>query len=118
MPILFPATRAAWGRDAFENTLKQELSEQLAKHKDDLPLHAAMCHGSSVTDERIGIRLLNYQHLDDQIQAKVGVFFSSLIAGCSCADDPTPAQPLPEYAEMHVHIDLQTGEARITLLPT
>jgi hypothetical protein len=98
MSIVLSATLAACGSDAFENTLKQELTAKLAEQQTALPLQAAMRHGSSVTDEDIGISLLNWQHLDNVLQVKIGVFFSSLIAGCSCADDPTPVQPLPEYA--------------------
>ena len=115
MPIVLSEVLAAWGGDAFENVLKLELTEKLAEQKSELPLQAAMCHGSNVTDEPIGISVLGYQHLDNQLQVRIGVFFSSLIAGCSCADDPTPVQPIPEYAEMQVDIHLQTGEARISL---
>jgi hypothetical protein len=50
------------------------------------------------------------------ISVRAGVFFSAVIAGCSCADDPTPVDEINEYCESRVEIDRTTAEARLTLL--
>ena len=50
------------------------------------------------------------------LQAQVGVFFTSLIGGCQCADDPMPLEPLPEYAQIEVTIQRETGMACLRLL--
>lgn len=49
------------------------------------------------------------------IRAKVGIFFASLVAGCSCADDPTSGDEQAEYCEALVEIDRETAAARVTL---
>jgi hypothetical protein len=46
----------------------------------------------------------------------VGVFFSGIITGCSCADDPTPVETQNEYCELLFAIDKATAETTITLL--
>lgn len=51
------------------------------------------------------------------IRARAGIFYTSIIAGCSCADDPTPISELNEYCEVQLDIDKQTAEATIVLQP-
>ena len=48
------------------------------------------------------------------IRARVGVFFHGVIAGCSCADDPTPVEPQQEYCELELAIDRSTGAVTIS----
>jgi len=50
------------------------------------------------------------------IRVKIGVFFSGVIAGCSCADDPTPVEAQNEYCELSLAIDIATAEATVTVL--
>lgn len=50
------------------------------------------------------------------IRARAGIFYTGVIAGCSCADDPTPVDEQNEYCDVRVDIDKQTGEATIALL--
>jgi hypothetical protein len=47
------------------------------------------------------------------IRARVGVFFSGIVAGCRCADDPTPVEPQDEYCEFQFEIDRATDRAAI-----
>jgi hypothetical protein len=49
------------------------------------------------------------------IRARIGVFFHGIIAGCSCADDPTPLEPQQEYCELELTIDRHTGAVTISL---
>jgi hypothetical protein len=53
---------------------------------------------------------------DDGLRARVGVFFTGIISGCQCADDPTPLEGFPEYAEIEVTIQRETGVAKMRLL--
>jgi hypothetical protein len=39
-----------------------------------------------------------------------------VIAGCSCADDPTPTNELDEFCELQLDIDKLTAVATVTLL--
>ena len=43
-------------------------------------------------------------------------FDTSLIAGCSCADDPTPVEPQPEYCEVELQIEKATGLTAIVFV--
>jgi hypothetical protein len=49
----------------------------------------------------------------DRIRVRVGVFFSGIVAGCSCADDPTPVEAQNEYCELLVDIDRRATAADI-----
>jgi hypothetical protein len=44
------------------------------------------------------------------------VFFSGILSGCSCADDPTPVEAQAEYCELAIAIDTASGEADVTVL--
>ena len=50
------------------------------------------------------------------IRARTGVLFTSVIAGCSCADDPTPVDEQTEYCELLFEIDRQTAATTVSLV--
>ena len=50
------------------------------------------------------------------IRVKAGIFYTGIIAGCSCADDPTPIDELNEYCVVQLDIDLATADTTVTLL--
>ncbi|MGF1545948.1 MAG: hypothetical protein ACFCUG_01310 [Thiotrichales bacterium] len=108
------AAREAWGTPAFPAALKHAL-----EHADPaaLPLQAGLAHGSHATDQPIQAMVLAADETPAAIQVRVGLFFTSVIAGCNCADDPTPVDTLSEYCEALVEIDKATAATRISLLP-
>lgn len=112
MPRL-PASLRAWGSDAFAATLKHEL-ESLPT--DALPLRDALRIGSHVLTGSHGVRLLSASEHAGVLRVRIGLFFSSVIAGCSCADDPTPIEPIAEYCECLVEIDRADARARVMLV--
>lgn len=99
----------AWGSADFPAVLKRELAE----HADELPLQQALTGTSAVADEAITVVLLAAQADATTIQAKVGIFFAGILAGCSCADDPTPVELQTEYCELRLAIDRVTGNATL-----
>jgi hypothetical protein len=103
----------AWGTPAFEDILKAEV-EQL--DADLLPLQQGLANTSHVTDSQHKVMILRVA--DDQgfIHVKVGIFYSGIIAGCSCADDPTPIDEQNEYCEVQIEINKKTAEATVALL--
>lgn len=105
--IHLPDSLDAWGSTRFEAVLKQEL----AGHAADLPLQAALSFGSAVLDAPIGVMLLGATEEADCIEARVGIFFAGIVAGCNCADDPTPVEPQHEYCELLLVIDKATAAA-------
>ena len=59
----------------------------------------------------------NVSDAQSVIRVTVGIFYTGIIAGCSCADDPTPVEENTEYCEVQLEIDKKTAETTIALLP-
>jgi hypothetical protein len=112
--IRFGESVKAWGTPGFETTLKREI-ETLGPGQ--LPLQQAMLKSSVALDRPVSAMIIDVTGDADSIRAKVGVFFAGMIAGCSCADDPTPVDEQSEYCELRFSIRRDTGEVAVTLLP-
>lgn len=108
--MFLPASLRAWGTPDFAAVLKGELAAQAA----ELPLQQALRSTSTVTDEPPTVLLLAARADAGCITAKVGIFFTGILAGCSCADDPTPIEPQTEYCELEIEIDRISGKARVS----
>lgn len=104
-----PESVRTWGTADFPATLKRELADRA----DELPLQQALSGTSAVADETVTVVLLAVQADATRIEAKVGIFFGGILAGCSCADDPTPIESQTEYCELQLTIDRATGDASI-----
>jgi len=104
---------AAWGTPAFNDVLRHEL-EQLDRSR--LPLQQCLTTTSYPGNGPVQIMVLNASARDGRIRARTGVFFSGVIAGCNCADDPTPVEEQQEYCELEVDIDPVTAQATLTPL--
>lgn len=104
----------AWGTPDFNGTLKLEV-EQLDGGQ--LPLQQGLSFSSVALDSRIEAMVLNVSEDAEAIRAKVGIFYAGIIAGCNCADDPTPVDEQNEYCEVLLSIDKASAETKITLLP-
>lgn len=111
--IRLAASLAAWGSPAFESTLRDELVRSGAAA---LPLQAAVTYGSCVADRPLGVMIKQVDDTAQRLCIKVGVAFHSIIAGCSCADDPTPENEIAEFCELLLDIDKMTADTSITLL--
>lgn len=103
----------AWGTPGFKQILKLEI-EQLEPVL--LPLQQGLARSSHVADSKFSAIVLRFSDDPDFIHAKVGVSYAGIIAGCSCADDPTPLSEQSEYCEVLLAINKQTAEATVTLL--
>lgn len=101
----------AWGTPQFATVLKHELE---SLRVDQLPLQQELARSSYALDEPHSVRIIAVDDNAAYVRAKVGVFFSGIIAGCSCADDPTPVEAVNEYCELWVEIDKASAEARVT----
>ena len=108
-----PDSLAAWGTSEFEETLKRELGRLTGEV---LPLQAALTHGSYASDKVSGVILLSAAEAADSVIIKAGLQFTGVIAGCSCADDPTPNNETVEYCEVRIEIERKSARASISLL--
>lgn len=110
MNLSLPAALAAWGTPGFQATLKREL-EALAP--DALPLQQGVAQGGLADGADITVSVFSARDDVQAIHANVGVFFTEIIAGCSCGDDPLP---LPAYCVMQFSIDTRSAQAAVAVL--
>lgn len=103
----------AWGTPEFKQVMQQEIA-QLDHAR--LPLQQALSISSAVTDQPIQAMILATQEEADLIRVKAGVFYTGVISGCSCADDPTPIAAQNEYCVLQFCVDKRSAEATVTLV--
>jgi hypothetical protein len=94
----------------FEKALKHELENLPAG---TLPLEKGTSQGGFVDDSDISVTVIHIGQNDNSIQAKVGVFFTEIIVGCGCGDDPISENA---YCEMLISIDKTTSAARFEVI--
>ena len=102
-----------WHQASFADTFIAEVS---ALSLQQLPLQQAMSVGNMVTDDPPTIMINSSRDNEEAIIVRTGVFFSSIIAGCSCADDPTPVDTNAEYCELEFVIDKSTADTRVSIV--
>jgi len=103
--------------DLTGSSLPQTLISELEALPDNqLPLQQGLSQSSYVADSPFKVTVLKLTETEKEISLKVGVFYSGIIAGCNCADDPSPADEINEYCELDIQIDRATGQAQISLL--
>ena len=105
---------AAWGSPDFKVTLKRELGELGVAQ---LPLQQGLRSGSVALDDNIEAMIISSSETETAIHAKAGIFYQSIIAGCSCSDDPTPTDICNEHCEVMLEINKSTAETTVTLSP-
>ena len=103
---------SAWGTPAFNDVLKKEIERLDAQC---LPLQQGLLHSSYATDSDFSVMIINAREEQDFLHIKAGIFFYGVIAGCSCADDPTPVPEQSEYCEILFDIKKTTAETCISL---
>ncbi|HEB82718.1 MAG TPA: hypothetical protein ENJ11_07640 [Gammaproteobacteria bacterium] len=97
----------------FSRLLKQQLAELDPAL---LPLQQGLQHSSYALDDQLDFVLLDTRTNHDTLVLRVGIFYQGIVAGCSCADDPTPTDSVAESCEVKISIDRQSAETVISLL--
>jgi hypothetical protein len=108
-----PLALVAWNTPDFKAVLKQEL-EQLGVGQ--LPLQEGLSISSYALDAPYTVLINGVSEDSGSIHTRVGIFYSGIIAGCNCSDDPSPVEPQNEYCEVLVAIDKSTAQASFSLL--
>ena len=103
----------AWGTPDFNAILRQEIERLTAEQ---LPLQQGLSSTSHALDNGISAMIISVAAEESVIRAKAGIFYTGIVAGCSCADDPTPVTEQGEYCVVQVTIDKATAEATLVLL--
>jgi hypothetical protein len=104
----------AWGTSAFRGILKAEL-EQLTVEQ--LLLQQGLSQSSYACDDNIKVVIISVSEASGVIHATAEIFYTGMIPGCSCADDPTPVDEYAEHCEVQIDINMQTAGTVVSLLP-
>ncbi len=103
----------AWHTDVFTTILKKELC---SINSNLLPLQQGLTQSSYAVGENLSVTILNVESDKDYILVKAGLFYTGVISGCSCADDPTPTDEINEYCDVLLRINKKTAETTATLI--
>ena len=103
----------SWGTPDFKRVVKEEIEKLTVS---ELPLQQGLSASSYVVDTPFEAMIIGVSGGEGAIRVKAGIFFSGIVAGCSCADDPTPVEEEREYCVMQFDIDKATGDAVATLV--
>ena len=104
---------AAWDTPEFVTVLKMEIEQMSVKQ---LPLQQGLSNSSYALDTHLNVIINNVSDDENMIYVKASVFYTGVIHGCNCADDPTPVDELPEHCDVQLDINKLTAETNITLL--
>ena len=112
-PIFLEKSLSTWPGEEFRETVKQEIEllDMLL-----LPLQQGVSQGGYVADEPFKVMIIGVIEEKDSILVKAGVFYKSIIAGCNCADDPSPIDTNEEYCVVQFNINQTTGETSVALV--
>jgi hypothetical protein len=111
--IQLPESLNAWGTPEFRDVAKQEIERLDAA---ELPLQQGLARSSYVTERPFQAMVIGADDSSGPLRVKAGIFYTGIIAGCSCADDPTPIDEQTEYCVVQFDIDRATAAATVTLL--
>ncbi|MFO8024251.1 hypothetical protein [Thiohalophilus sp.] len=91
--------------DALIRTLKRELESGVGVN---LPLDRATSESGYPDAIDLQVSVLGIEQDDRMLHARIGVFFTEIIANCSCGDEPLHK---PAFCRMQLSIDRCTGAA-------
>jgi len=100
-----------WPSGAFNAALKQRLE---ALPAGSLPLEHGVTRCGIVDDSHISVTVINTRQLENGVEARIGIFFTEIVAGCVCGEDPTAENA---YLELLVTIDQITGDTQFEPIP-
>ena len=94
-----------WSTDTYGRTIKNELQ---SLQPGSFPLEKGLTQGGKVDDSNITVSVFESRDSDQEIQTKVAIFFTEVVGGCSCGDEPFEAHA---HCTLWVTIDRATAEA-------
>ena len=98
----FTHSLRSWNTADFKQALIADITNLDAEQ---LPLQQALSKSSYVSESDFSVTVLSTSDNSSDIVAKVGIFFTGIIAGSCCSDDPTPVDELEEYCELYIRIN-------------
>jgi len=114
-PLTLTRSASVWGSPSFRATLVDEIQALGSHHPALHPLlQAGLTQTNAVAEAPLGVQVLRSHEAAGLIHVHLGVVYAGIIAGCSCADDPSPVDTITEYCELLLDIDPGTGRAWVT----
>lgn len=101
--IYLPNSLAAWPGEGFSAALKAELSTFP-------PPVLSLSRIRPVGANPITVTVLHIDTDTQVITARLGIFYTEILAGCSCGDEP---QPEDCYGEFELRLDRSNGQAEL-----
>lgn len=111
-PITLENTRKAWDQAGLKQVFNDELRSLPV---DALPLQQSLKQSSIALNHALSATILNKREAGDNYLIHAGLFYTGMVAGCNCADDPTPQDEVNEYCEVLFTIDRRTGVTKATV---
>jgi len=108
--INFELTLESWGTNLFSSTVIDEI---MSLKTGVLPLQKGLTQGDMASEQPTKVSVINSRETEKNILIKLAVFFTEIISGCSCGDDPAV---INGYCEMLLTIDKNTAEAAFDVL--
>ena len=106
----YTLTNLDYHASSFNSDFKQYI-EQLPPAS--LPLHNCTSQGGIVDDTNISASILTVEAIENGLEIKIAVFFTEIIGGCSCGDDPVSANA---YGELLAIIDTVSNNLTFTVI--
>jgi len=111
--VLFDKTLRAWNSPEFMAILKQEIENM---DPELLPLQQGLTTGNYAIANNLTAMINNVLETSNLLCVTAGIFYTSVIAGCSCADDPTPINENNEYCIVRLDIDKDTAVTEVNFV--
>ena len=111
--IKLTKTIQALNSDSCKKVAKEEIQSIEA---DLLPLQQGLSLSSYVGKMPFSAIILNIKEENNNLNIKTGIFYTGIIAGCNCSDDPSPTDEQNEYCELLFRINKETEETEVILL--
>jgi len=111
--VLFDKTLRAWNSPEFMAILKQEIENM---DPELLPLQQGLTTGNYAIANNLTAMINNVSETSNLLCVTAGIFYTSVIAGCSCADDPTPINENNEYCIVRLDIDKDTAVTKVNFV--
>ena len=110
--IRLEKTCSAWDQAELQQVFNEELRSLPVNA---LPLQQGLRHSSMALDHALSASILSTRQDGEHYIIHAGLFYTGIIAGCNCADDPTPQDEVNEYCEALFTIDSRTGITSVAL---
>lgn len=109
MAIRLPDSLRDWNTERFSRSFKREIQ---GLPPGTLPLQARGMQNGLVDDADLSLVILQSRETEEWLEIKTGVFFSEIIGGCSCGDEPAAENA---YCEILVSISKTSAETSFLL---